>query len=579
MSDDRLISRANLSHIETNLAAISQRMHHISSVVSSIDNKVDNVDNKIDNFYSEFTDLRNEFDEFVSESKRIAALADAKQSIVILKQEIEENFGYYDDVRRHTVGILNANDVGIVRKETMSNATEELMMKAPRYWLAPALIALSAWIADDRELAEKALKEAIRRDDEKTSLLFCLISRRANKFNGALTWLDRYFSMQDPSKMERRIVVVLDAFASGLFGPDANGLCSEKISLWIEDLSNKSGFIENQRDQWSKALLDKIVFINDEEFPLISKYSPTWQKLKEVLTWANTHEYVYNYFYNIFNAEVKNVTMISEKIDEILDNLVNNYDNEELPKRALLRKNELIVEENGNVGRANIRYDAEFQSYEEYSDFSEHLTNIALFPESSGALIATQKLAVSLSKDWIIDAYSDLTTKSRAEVPIDIEINIDDWKGVTRDGSNEEELVQSINNHIAEKKANALSKIKWIGNAIVTGIIGLICTFVLLSWFNNILFIIPGLGVTIYLIYKAKMDYKKKIESTNKKFDDYSESCLKHLRGILAEIVDYRMMYAEKDKNYSKVVDFLGSISSSSLISDGAFEKRRSIIL
>ncbi|WP_297278417.1 hypothetical protein, partial [uncultured Brachyspira sp.] len=293
----------------------------------------------------------------------------------------------------------------------------------------------------------------------------------------------------------------------------------------------------------------------------------------------NTHEYVYNYFYNIFNAEVKNVTMISEKIDEILDNLVNNYDNEELPKRALLRKNELIVEENGNVGRANIRYDAEFQSYEEYSDFSEHLTNIALFPESSGALIATQKLAVSLSKDWIIDAYSDLTTKSRAEVPIDIEINIDDWKGVTRDGSNEEELVQSINNHIAEKKANALSKIKWIGNAIVTGIIGLICTFVLLSWFNNILFIIPGLGVTIYLIYKAKMDYKKKIESTNKKFDDYSESCLKHLRGILAEIVDYRMMYAEKDKNYSKVVDFLGSISSSSLISDGAFEKRRSIIL
>ena len=350
MSDDRLISRANLAHIETNLSAIAQRMHQLSSAVSSIDRKVSDVDSKVDNFYSEFVELRDEFDEFVAESKRIAALADAKQSIVILKQEIEENFGYYDEVRRHTVGILNANDIGIVRKETMSNATEELMMKAPRYWLAP---------------------------------VFCLISRRARKFNGALTWLDRYFSMQDPSKMERRIIVVLDAFASGLFGPDANGLCSEKISIWIEELSNKSGFIENQRDQWSKALLDKIAFIDDSGFPLLVKYSPTWPKMKEVLTWANTHEYVYDYFYNIFNAEVKNVTMITEKVDEILDNLVNNYDNEELPKRALLRKNEIIVEENGNVGRANIRYDAEFQAYEEYSDFSEHLTNIALFPESS----------------------------------------------------------------------------------------------------------------------------------------------------------------------------------------------------
>ena len=577
MSDDRLISRANLAHIETNLSAIAQRMHQLSSAVSSIDRKVSDVDSKVDNFYSEFVELRDEFDEFVAESKRIAALADAKQSIVILKQEIEENFGYYDEVRRHTVGILNANDIGIVRKETMSNATEELMMKAPRYWLAPALIALSAWIADDRELAEKALKEAIRRDDEKTSLLFCLISRRAGKFNGALTWLDRYFSMQDPSKMERRIIVVLDAFASGLFGPDANGLCSEKISIWIEELSNKSGFIENQRDQWSKALLDKIAFIDDSGFPLLVKYSPTWPKMKEVLTWANTHEYVYDYFYNIFNAEVKNVTMITEKVDEILDNLVNNYDNEELPKRALLRKNEIIVEENGNVGRANIRYDAEFQAYEEYSDFSEHLTNIALFPESSGALVATQKLAVSLSKDWIIDAYSDLTTKSRSEVPIDIEINIDDWKGTTRDGSNEDELVQSFDAHVGKKRENALSKVKWVGKAVVTGIIGLICAFVLKS-FNPIV-VVACLAVTAYLVYKAKNDYTKKIESLNKKFDDYLEQSLINLRGILAEIVDYRRLYTEKDNNYNKVVSFLSGISSSSLINDGVFEKRRSIIL
>ncbi|MEI0476399.1 hypothetical protein [Brachyspira pulli] len=577
MSDDRLISRANLAHIETNLSAIAQRMHQLSSAVSSIDRKVSDVDSKVDNFYSEFVELRDEFDEFVAESKRIAALADAKQSIVILKQEIEENFGYYDEVRRHTVGILNANDIGIVRKETMSNTTEELMMKAPRYWLAPVLIALSAWIADDRELAEKALKEAIRRDDEKTSLLFCLISRRAGKFNGALTWLDRYFSMQDPSKMERRIIVVLDAFASGLFGPDANGLCSEKISIWIEELSNKSGFIENQRDQWSKALLDKIAFIDDSGFPLLVKYSPTWPKMKEVLTWANTHEYVYDYFYNIFNAEVKNVTMITEKVDEILDNLVNNYDNEELPKRALLRKNEIIVEENGNVGRANIRYDAEFQAYEEYSDFSEHLTNIALFPESSGALVATQKLAVSLSKDWIIDAYSDLTTKSRSEVPIDIEINIDDWKGTTRDGSNEDELVQSFDAHVGKKRENALSKVKWVGKAVVTGIIGLICAFVLKS-FNPIV-VVACLAVTAYLVYKAKNDYTKKIESLNKKFDDYLEQSLINLRGILAEIVDYRRLYTEKDSNYNKVVSFLSSISSSSLINDGAFEKRRSIIL
>jgi hypothetical protein len=94
---------------------------------------------------------------FVEESKRIAILSDAKQNVVMLEQEIEKEFGYYDKVRKHTVGIIQATDINVVRKETIANATEELMISAPRYWLAPALIALSAWLSDNKELAERAL--------------------------------------------------------------------------------------------------------------------------------------------------------------------------------------------------------------------------------------------------------------------------------------------------------------------------------------------------------------------------------------------------------------------------------------
>ena len=52
------------------------------------------------------------------------------------------------------------------------------MILAPRYWLAPCLIALSAWINDNKELADKALKEALKRNEEKTTLFFALVSRR-----------------------------------------------------------------------------------------------------------------------------------------------------------------------------------------------------------------------------------------------------------------------------------------------------------------------------------------------------------------------------------------------------------------
>lgn len=48
------------------------------------------------------------------------------------------------------------------------------MISTPGYWLAPCLVALAAWINDQPELAEKAIKEGIKRNDEKTSLFFAL---------------------------------------------------------------------------------------------------------------------------------------------------------------------------------------------------------------------------------------------------------------------------------------------------------------------------------------------------------------------------------------------------------------------
>ena len=49
-------------------------------------------------------------------------------------------------MRNKAKGIIQADDIGIVRKETISNLSEEVMIATPGYWLAPCLVALSAWI-------------------------------------------------------------------------------------------------------------------------------------------------------------------------------------------------------------------------------------------------------------------------------------------------------------------------------------------------------------------------------------------------------------------------------------------------
>lgn len=567
------ISPANLNVIENNIHQLANNINTLARNMEVVSNQVNTVDQKVEVVYSELDQLTRQFKEFVDESKRIAALADAKQTVVMLEQELQKKFGYYEEIRRHTTGILQATDISLVRKETISTITEELMVSAPRYWLAPALIALSAWLSDNRELAERALKEAMRRDDEKTSLLFCLISRRAGRFNGSLVWLERYFGMQDPAKMERKVIAVLDAFASGLFGPDAKGICSEKIKAWIDELSSRAGFIEAQKEQWSKAIEGKISFVNDSEFPYLTANSPTWPQLRAVLSWAKTHGDIYTYFSSIFSATPESVASVTAQVDNILDSLVANYDNEELPLRREVRRNKLIIEENGYVDRALVRFDTESPAYEPYMDFSQHLTNVALSPESSGALKVTQKFAISMSKEWITNAYEDLTAKSRSQVPTDIQIKLSDWIDVTRDGSNEHELQESLNEYVNTMLEKTLAQVKftlmhWVA------LVGGGAVFLLGLFTVNFFFMILGLGAASFWLYgKTTLDKNK--NQVRNQIEEFRINSQTALKATIAEVVDFRRLYTEKDADYNKVIDFLHELSPQQYVAVGETKARQ----
>lgn len=101
-----------------------------------------------------------------------------------MRQELEHKYGHYDEVRRRITGILQATDLAIIRKETIRTTSEELMLGAPRYWLAPALVGLMSWIVDEREIADRALSEALLRD--RTRLVFSSLSSAGAPADGSL---------------------------------------------------------------------------------------------------------------------------------------------------------------------------------------------------------------------------------------------------------------------------------------------------------------------------------------------------------------------------------------------------------
>ncbi|MFD0712929.1 hypothetical protein [Paenibacillus sp. GCM10027626] len=560
---DRIISQANLDRIQSSLPRIENALPRIEESIQTVahnlavvSEQVEHVNQRVEAAESSLELLREAFNEFVQQDARAKQLQLAETRLVKVRQELEDKYGHYEEVRRRAVGILQAVDVQLVKKETIENASEEQLLAAPRYWLAPCLIALSAWINDNKELAERAVMEALRRDDEKTSLFFALVSRRAARYKASREWLERYLGYQDPQQLQREIVILIDGFTNGIFGPDARTKCGKMIENWIAELSQQVGFVEEQREQWKKALQSKLKPLDGENYHYLRQYSPTWTQLKKSLEGAKLHTIIYDYFTEIFAREITPSKNIAFAVDELLDNLVSNYDDEEMPLRRDERLYNLIVNEDGDKAAAEAKFNNE-KLFEDRVSFTQLLTNFSMYPEVSNASVATQKLSLALSKEWISHAHGDLTLKNRNQVPQLIEIEVDTWSGMTRNGSNELELIEDLSTHMNERKAKALRENKLRFRNWLTLAAGAFFTF-----FGIQVPFLFAFAIIFYLIFLVK--YLKIKANKSKIAEDYDKllaSCKDIVRAVIADIVDYRREYEEEDACADKIDAFLETIT------------------
>ena len=553
---DKLISRADLSLIERSLS-------NLAGSIDYVNNRVDQVDDNVKIVYNEVEKLANEFREYVEMQSLANRKAEAKMNLSAIRDKLKDNFGHYDVVRRTATGILQANDLAIVKSSMLSHITEKQMIETPNYWLTPCLVALAAWINDDKALAERALAEGIRRNDEKISLFFGLICRRIGRENSSLKWFARYLEAQDEEKLDRKAVIVLDAFASGLLGNDTENFVYQQIQEWMSNLEAKPGFTERQLDNWKNAINSKRVPLKSGLYPYLEKYSNTWGNLQDVLEGANLNNDLYEYFKKVFEQK-EETKKLKVELDKILDSLVTEFDEEELPLKREEQFEELVVRYNGSESKAHAQMALEKSVYDDYRDFMQLLTDASMNPEESKSSVATQKFATALSRNNIVTAFNDIVAQNRMNVPYDIEINVDTFNDKTQDGEDEEEVLNRFENLVEQEKQTDLSKLKLnmfeqfclFGGAAVV-LYGIIKSFMDKSF--AFITIILGIGLIIYH-FTAKQKVQKLIQKIIENYAQKLESGKQIIRATIAEIVDFRVEFTEKDAESKKVLDFFEQI-------------------
>ena len=116
-------------------------------------------------------------------------------------------------------------------------------------------------------------------------------------------------------------------FASGLLGADSEGVVSRQMTQWLDHLSEKPGFVEQQTVQWSEAINLKRKPLEDTSYTYLQKYSKTWPVLEDIMEGANLHADILGYFTDIFDQEAS-TDSLKEQLDDILESLVTDFDDE-----------------------------------------------------------------------------------------------------------------------------------------------------------------------------------------------------------------------------------------------------------
>lgn len=533
------ISAANLDIIEKNLKSVADELSGVINNVNQVNEEVNSVENKV-------SDLNDEIKSLVKEIRETTTITNARQSIMFNENIIQKKYGYYDTVRRVTEALLEAIENSSIHKNTLEELKEEILLNNPNYWLANSLAALSYWLLDDKENTYKELNNALKKDQAKTSIFFSLVNLKLKRINPSLNWLKKYLTLEDPYNLDKNFIVILDLITSGIYGDEAKQLVLEKINLWFKRLASDNQLKEKQKVKWQEFL--STFKESDLAIPYIEKYSEDADLIKANLQTSAIYK---NFYYYLENLMFNNNS--NKSIEEILKNLIYDYEsNEQVYQNDNLRNN-LIIACNGDLQEADKLYKKQESATSKNQDLITLLSNIIINKDIFNLNVETQKVAISLLKDYII---TNIKEEEKNIIDGPFYINVNNFVTKSSDGKNIDEVKNDlnayVNNEFSEDDKDLIVLLIIIN---IIGIVGIF--FTLNNRLLSTLIIIILLISNILLFYKLNKRSSLRNKAKNKLYNNYLEIIEK----VLAQMLDYHNTLTESKKNYDKLITSLNNFT------------------
>ena len=481
--------------------------------------------------------LRAYVEEMRREQRNAAALQRAISEIIRVRQELEQKFGKYQEVRDSMIGILQANDHALVTKKTIARVSEELMIATPKYWLAPCVIAISAWISNDQELAKRAVEEALSRDAEKTSLLMALICRRAaavsskdtngnvdelqqSRFDASQRWLAFYFECQDPNNISRSVLLFVNAYVNGIFGKGESAIVDDFIqNKWLASLAAKNPrFKEEQIATWDNLFLNTMKSSGTpatKKYPTLATFASK-QDFENLAAYADrvdiSENFIEGYFININNQEVDTEHLL-EIIDEYLVSLVTDYDEAERALREEEERHQIVKDTKGDsdvADRVIAAKKAKKAKLQEAVSLAQYLNSAVAGNNDNDGFehdISEKKTALKFTKPYIQESYNRFMDEKKDQFPSEVKVTIEEVTHTVKSDADIIPLSSKVKTKLEIEREQKKAEVKPTKNLIIAIIVAVL-GFILIKNIGAVLLI----AAAVIVLLGFNQVKKKKLE-------------------------------------------------------------------
>ncbi len=540
---------SDVMYIDT--SRLENKIERLSAEVRSMSDYVGAVGKTVNRVESELADLRRSFEQMINDQKRTASLQRAATELVRVRQELEQKYGNYRIIRETMLGVLQATDLALVKKNTISRVSEELMLSTPKYWLAPCLVAIAAWIGNDRDLANRAITEAVRRDEERTALTMALICRRNNRPDTCHEWLSLYFSNQNAARFSEGSFVYIDAYINGVFGVDKMHLCDDYVNRWLAEIKgNSAEFEQDQSKIWKNYCAGFTCGVDNNRFAALKQFVPEYPRISGYVERVNAAETIIGNFDNVLSTEA-NMGVLKERIDKNLIELISRYNDDEQPLRReeayLLAVKRYDGEE--ELAKAEIVENERIRMSRAGNIITQMVDAIT---GNQGVLLSQKKTAISFLGGYISRGITDFVEEKKAAFPEEITVNMDGWMGKSRDGHNVDELKYSYEQQLNGRRTAEINKVQNTKpTSSFVGVGACAAAMILFLFTAAWVLAIPcmiGVGFFAYKLLTYNKVKEKRINEINAQYDTMIHTGKVQIDMCLAQWRDARIV-AEKFQN------------------------------